>query len=89
VEQAREEAGIVGLVLEGLEPRLAERVVVGDVRAAEALVDAERGQELRQRVALHGRAAVGVHDEARLDAVASGSLGEKLGRKVLALLHRD
>jgi len=30
-----------------------------------------------------------VHDEARLDAVAGGSLGEKLGRQVLAFLRRD
>ncbi len=89
VEQACEEARIVRLVLEGLEPCLAERIVVGDMRPTEALVDAERCQELRKRVALHGGAAVGVHDKARLDAMASGSLGEELGRQVLALLRRD
>ncbi len=83
VQHAREDARVVGLVLERLELRLAEGVVVGHVGSTEAMVDAERGQQLRQRVALHRGAAVGVHDEAGLDAVAGDGLGEELGRRCL------
>jgi hypothetical protein len=57
------------------------------MRPAETLVDAEGCQYLSQRVALHGGAAVGVHHEAGLDAVAGSGFGEKLGRQMLALLR--
>src|SRR4051794_21349507 len=66
VKQGGEEARVVWLVLERLELRLTEGVVVRDVRSAEALVDSERCEKLRERVALHRSASVSVHDETRL-----------------------
>jgi hypothetical protein len=44
VKLAGETARVVGLVLQRLELRLAESVVVGDVRAAEAPLDSEGRQ---------------------------------------------
>lgn len=78
VEYARESARVVGLVLEGFEMRLAEGVVVGDVRSTETLACAQRGEKLRERVAFHRGTAVGVHREARLDAVLRDGVREEL-----------
>ena len=67
----RKALGVVGLILERLELRLREGVVVADVRAAEATHDPEGAEELREPLRAHGGAAVGVHDERTgLDAVA-------------------
>src|SRR5437867_10344753 len=68
-------------VLEGLELRLRVRVVIGDVRPREGLRDAEVGQEHGDRLAIHGRAAVGVDDElARADLLLlAGVLDEPFG----------
>jgi len=89
VKQSGEESRIVHLVFERLELRLAERVVIAEVRAAEALIDPERGEELCEGVALHRSASVSVHDEARLDTVASSGLGKQPCREVLALFGSD
>src|SRR5213594_4227036 len=68
-------------VLEGLELRLRVRVVIGDVRPREGLRDAEVGEEHADRLAIHGRAAVGVDDElARADLLLlAGVLDEPFG----------
>ena len=50
-------------VLQGLELRFRERVVVGDVGAAVGLGDAEVGQEQRHGLVRHRRAAVGMDRE--------------------------
>src|SRR5665811_1274805 len=60
MQLAGETARVVGLVLQRLELRLAEGVVVGHVRAAEAPLDSKRRQQLRQRVALHRGAPIRV-----------------------------
>ena len=51
---------IIGAILHGLELRLAERVVVGSVRAAVAFGDAQINQQLAQGLALHRAAVVSV-----------------------------
>jgi hypothetical protein len=62
--------------------------VLADPRlAGEAPLDSRRRQQLRQRVALHGGAAIRVDSQAGLDAVAGDGLGEELRRQVLALLR--
>src|SRR5437867_2711365 len=73
--------GEAGAVLEGLELRLRGRVIIGDVRPREGLRDAEVGQEHGDRLAIHGRAAVGVDDElARADLLLlAGVLDEPFG----------
>ena len=58
MERRVEAAGVVGLVLEGLELGLAVRVVVGDARAAKAARGAERIEELGERVALDRKSVV-------------------------------
>src|SRR4051812_11819710 len=60
MENAGEAPRIIGLVLHGLEVRLLERVVVGDARAAETLVDTKRCEKLGQGIALHGGATIGM-----------------------------
>src|SRR3954469_13240478 len=82
---AGEAARVVGLVLQRFELGLAEGVVVGHVRAAEASLNSTRRQQLRQRIALHRGAAIRVDGQAGLDAVAGDGLGEELRRQMLAL----
>ena len=82
---AGETARVVGSVLQRLELGLAEGVVVGHVGAAEAPLDSQRRQQLRQRVAPHRGAAIRVDGQTRLDAMAGDGLGEELRRQVLAL----
>lgn len=84
VEQAGDAARVVGLVLERLELGLAEGVVVGPVLVTDALADAERAEELRQRVTLHRGATVGVHGEAGFDPMACDGLREARGGQVAA-----
>src|SRR6202142_1126473 len=86
VQLASEPPRVVGLVLQGLELRLAERVVVRHVRAAEAALDTEGGEQLCQGVALHRRASVRVHRQARLHAVSRDGFSEELRGQVLAFL---
>jgi hypothetical protein len=81
-----EASRIVRLALERLELRLAEGVVVRHAWSREALRDTELGEELRERVALHRRAAGGVHRHAGLDPVPAHGVGEELLRELLALL---
>ena len=50
-------------VLQRLELRLGVRVVVGDVRAGVGLGDAQVGEQQRDRLRRHGRAAAGVQAE--------------------------
>src|SRR5947209_14131403 len=85
MEFACKVSGIIGLVFQGLELRFAKRVVVRHVGAAEATLRPEGGEQLRQRVALHRRAAIRVNGEARFDAVSGDGLSEELGSQVLAL----
>ena len=78
--------GIVRLVLERLELCLAEGVVIGDVGATEAASDTQGGEEVSECRALHGRAAIGMHDElTRNDAMAVEGFGEQEFRELLAL----
>src|SRR5436190_6532922 len=80
---------VVGLVLERLELRLGEGVVVADVRPAEAPRDAECAEELRESFGAHRGATVSVHDErAGLDAVARDGLAEELRGELRALALR-
>jgi len=70
---------IVGLVLQRLELRLGEGVVVADVRTAEAAHDADGSEELCEALRPHRGAAIGVHRERTAgDAVALDSLGEEV-----------
>jgi len=69
----------VGPVLHRLELRLGEQVVVRDVRPRVGLGDAEIGQQPRDGLRGHRRAAIGVHGElARSDALAFTALGDQL-----------
>lgn len=84
VETARE----VGTVLERLELRLGERVVVGDVRPRVALRHAQVGEELRERLGAHRCTAILVQRERTgLDAVLRAGFGDEPPRvrRVLAL----
>jgi uncharacterized protein (DUF1499 family) len=66
-------------VLERLELRLAEGVVVRYVRAAVCLGDAEVGVELRQGLALHRATAIAVDRElTRFDALPFAGLTDEL-----------
>ncbi len=79
MHQRRERAGVVRLVLEGLELRLGKGVVVADVGSAEAANHTQRGQQLGEPVRPHRAAAICVDDErARRDAVARDGVGEQL-----------
>jgi hypothetical protein len=78
----------LGPVLQGLELRLGERVVVRDVRPRVGLGDPEVGQHERHRLRDHRCAAIGVHGElARLDLLPLTALGDQLlgKRRRLAL----
>ena len=68
-------------VLEGLELRLAVRVVVRDMRAGMALADMQIGKQHCDRLGCHRRAAVSV-DSDRCDAAVAGDSGidECLGK---------
>ena len=77
-----EPGGEAGPVLEGLELRLGVRVVVGHVRAAVGLGDAEVGEQQRDRLGGHGAAAVGVEAElAAGDALFGAGRGDELLRQ--------
>ena len=79
VLERAEAVGEVGPVLQRLELRLGVRVVVRDVRPRVALGDAEVGEQQRDRLRGHRRAAVGVHGElARRDALPLAALGDQL-----------
>ena len=58
-----EALGELGPILQGLELRFGERVVVGDVRPAVRLGDAQVGEQQRHRLRGHRGAAVGVQGE--------------------------
>jgi hypothetical protein len=67
---------VVGPVLDGLEVRLGEGVVVGDVGTAETLGDAKIREQQREGLGGHGCAAVGVAGElSSLDAVLAHGVG--------------
>jgi len=83
VQVPGEAPGVVRLVLQSLELRFTERVVVRDMWAAETPLDPQRGEQLRERIALHRGAPIGVHRQPGLDAVASDRLCEKLRGQVL------
>jgi len=70
----------IGAVLQRLELRLGERVVVGDVRPRVALGDREVGQQEGHRLGCHRRTAISVQGElVRRDAVApAGLVDERL-----------
>ena len=59
VEAPRE----AGMVLQGLELRLRERVVIGHLGAAQRAPDPEVGEQLCGALARHRRAAIGVQSE--------------------------
>ena len=59
VEATRE----AGMVLQGLELRLRERVVIGHLGAAQRARDPEVGEQLCGALARHRRAAIGVQSE--------------------------
>ena len=74
-----EPAWIVGLVLNGLEARLGERVVVRDARPAFAALDAELREHVDEAQRCHRCAAVVVNgDAARREFVARDGLREEL-----------
>ena len=77
-----EAIGEIGSILERLEMRLRERIVIGDVRPAEALVHAEVVVELGHRLRGHGGIAIGVdRDWAGDDAFApKGGLDSSAAR---------
>src|SRR5512135_1912168 len=80
VGQGTESVGERGTVFEGLELRLAVRVVVGDVWSGMALRDVEVGEERGDRFRRHRGAAVGVHrPRAHAAIVDDGVLDERFG----------
>ena len=82
--------GEVGPVLHGLELRLRERVVVGDVGPAVALGDVQIDQQGGHRLGAHAGAAIGVQGErAGLDVVAGHGLGDQLLGQLGALALGD
>ena len=83
VLERAEAVGELGPVLEGLELGLGEGVVVGDVRPAVGLGDAEVGEQQGHRLGGHRRAAVGVDRElAGLDALlGAGLVDQPLGQR--------
>ena len=76
-------------IREGAKLRLRERIVIAHARPRVAGRDAEVGEQQRDELAAHGRAAVGVNRELlRLDALLrAGLLDQALGQ-VGALLDR-
>ena len=80
----------VGAVLERLELRLGVGVVVGDVRPAVGLGDAQIGEQGGDRLGAHAGAAVGVEGErAGLDVVPGHGLGDQLLGQLGALALGD
>jgi Glycosyl hydrolases family 8 len=70
VQERGEAIRVVRLVFEGLEVGLGKGVVVADARAAEAPLDTEAAEQLREAFRAHGGAAIGVDRErAGLDAM--------------------
>src|SRR6188472_3712677 len=73
-----EPVGEIGPILQCLELRLAERVVVGHVRARVRLGDAEVGEQERHRLGGHRGAAVGVDGQlVAADTVLGTSLADQ------------
>src|SRR5260221_9904007 len=69
---------VVRLVLERLELRLRERVVVADARPTEATFDTQGTEQLGKPVRPHGRTAIRVHRKrSGIDAVSLHGLREK------------
>jgi hypothetical protein len=69
----------IGTILEGLELRLGERVVVGDVRPRMTAHDTEIGEQESHGFAGHGWAAVGVQSQLeRVDAFAVDASGDEV-----------
>ena len=54
-----EATGKAGVVLQGLELRLRERIVIGDLGTAQGSRDAEVGEKLSRALARHRRPAIG------------------------------
>ena len=69
-------------ILDGAKLRLRERIVIAHARPRVAGRDAEVGEQQRDELAAHGRAAVGVNRELlRLDALLrAGLLDQALGQ---------
>ena len=69
-------------ILEGAKLRRRERIVIAHARPRVAGRDAEVGEQQRDELAAHGRAAVGVNRELlRLDALLrAGLLDQALGQ---------
>ncbi len=76
---ATETAREIGLVLECLELRLGEGVVVGHARSTMTGIDTELGQQIEEPVCGHRRAAVLMHTQAsRFNAMPGDCVGEQL-----------
>jgi hypothetical protein len=85
-----EAPGEVAVVLDGLELRLGERVVVADPRAAVAAHYVQLGQQLQHRLGGHRRAAVRVQGElSRGDAVLLAGAEDQFPGQVGALAGGD
>ena len=81
---------IIGTIFHGLELRLAEGIVVGGMRAAVALGDAQIEQQLAQRLALHRTAIVGVQGElVRLNALLASGFSNELFCQIAAFFFSD
>ena len=73
-------------VFEGLELALAERVVVGHVRAGVAAADAQEGQQLSDRAGGHRAAAIGMDGElAGQHLVAGHGVGDQFAGELAGL----
>jgi hypothetical protein len=76
---APKHSGEGGSVLQGLEVRLAEGVVIAGVGSAVGLGDPQVGEQQGDRLGLHAGAAVGVQGElARADALFGASRADEL-----------
>jgi hypothetical protein len=86
---AAEALGKIRAVLEGLEPGLGKRVVVGHAGARMRLGDTQVGEELCDELRAHRAAAVGVYRElAGHDALAlAGLRDELLGERAALVRH--
>ena len=83
-------AGEPGVVLQGFELRLGERIVIGDLGATKRSRDPKVGEQLRGALARHRCPAVGVQGEhLRLHALfVAGFLNQTAGEgRVLPVCH--
>jgi len=87
---AAEAPGEVGTVLQGLELRLGERVVVGDVRPAVGLGDLQIDQQRGDGLRAHAGAAIGVQRQGvRGDVVLGDGVGDQLLGELGGLARSD